>query len=156
MSNFSIENLLQSKEPNGSRLLKAPNLDPEMIADIEVKVDKLAGNQDSKKSGYLCQRCLNHKTYNKLRGHKSDCPFKDCSCIDCRMICERSKLESQLQGFNAIKNPQSSTKISPTMINDVVDPNSCNKSEKFLKYAWCWKIYFQFYAIPKNKAATNT
>lgn len=39
-----------------------------------------------------CTRCRNHGILSDLRGHKHQCRFKDCSCMDCRTVAERQRL----------------------------------------------------------------
>ncbi|KAI6189671.1 CBR-DMD-3 protein [Aphelenchoides bicaudatus] len=39
-----------------------------------------------------CQRCAQHKVRNRLRGHKSVCQFRDCSCAKCLIVVERQRL----------------------------------------------------------------
>lgn len=39
-----------------------------------------------------CTRCRNHGILSDLRGHKHQCRFKDCTCMDCRTVAERQRL----------------------------------------------------------------
>ena len=39
-----------------------------------------------------CTRCRNHGILSDLRGHKHQCRFKDCNCMDCRTVAERQRL----------------------------------------------------------------
>lgn len=39
-----------------------------------------------------CTRCRNHGILSDLRGHKHQCRFKDCACVDCRTVAERQRL----------------------------------------------------------------
>lgn len=39
-----------------------------------------------------CTRCRNHGILSDLRGHKHQCRFKDCACMDCRTVAERQRL----------------------------------------------------------------
>lgn len=39
-----------------------------------------------------CTRCRNHGILSELRGHKHQCRFKDCACVDCRTVAERQRL----------------------------------------------------------------
>ncbi|PFX18204.1 doublesex- and mab-3-related transcription factor A2-like [Stylophora pistillata] len=39
-----------------------------------------------------CTRCRNHGILSDLRGHKHQCRFKDCSCMNCRTVAERQRL----------------------------------------------------------------
>ena len=39
-----------------------------------------------------CTRCRNHGILSDLRGHKHQCRFKDCTCMNCRTVAERQRL----------------------------------------------------------------
>lgn len=39
-----------------------------------------------------CARCRDHGTLHMLKGHKSSCPWKDCTCIKCRLSSEHRKV----------------------------------------------------------------
>lgn len=56
----------------------------ESPADLKLQA---ASNRNPK-----CTRCRNHGILSDLRGHKHQCRFKDCTCMDCRTVAERQRL----------------------------------------------------------------
>lgn len=39
-----------------------------------------------------CSRCRNHGLNNPIRGHKRDCPYRNCTCPNCNLVVERQKI----------------------------------------------------------------
>lgn len=40
----------------------------------------------SKQAQMKCRACKNHGIEVPLRGHKYDCPYRECSCFDCKTL----------------------------------------------------------------------
>ncbi|KAF1751168.1 hypothetical protein GCK72_017722 [Caenorhabditis remanei] len=39
-----------------------------------------------------CQKCGQHGRKSRLKGHKRNCPFRECPCAKCAVVTERQKL----------------------------------------------------------------
>ncbi|CAI2355440.1 unnamed protein product [Caenorhabditis sp. 36 PRJEB53466] len=39
-----------------------------------------------------CQKCGQHGRKSRLKGHKRNCPFRECTCAKCAVVTERQKL----------------------------------------------------------------
>uniref|UniRef100_A0A8R1HST6 DM domain-containing protein n=1 Tax=Caenorhabditis japonica TaxID=281687 RepID=A0A8R1HST6_CAEJA len=60
--------------------------------DLEKKSDD---DEDRKSKGERvpnCQKCGQHGRKSRLKGHKRNCPFRECACAKCAVVTERQKL----------------------------------------------------------------
>lgn len=87
-----------------------------------------------------CTRCRNHGILSELRGHKHQCRFKDCSCMDCRTVAERQRLTAarialfrQQKGSEAdmIVNSAELDQMEASLINGWMNGEDCQREGKF-------------------------
>ncbi|CAI2326873.1 unnamed protein product [Caenorhabditis sp. 36 PRJEB53466] len=95
--------MLQQEEPmltEDSAPENISNGDDEVVEQIVEELEK----------NYYCQRCLNHGEHNPRKGHKPDCGYLKCPCIECNMVERRRQLNNLLSKKKVKCAPTSTTR----------------------------------------------
>ncbi|KAI1280457.1 Doublesex- and mab-3-related transcription factor A2 [Halotydeus destructor] len=84
-NSLPVDKSSKSKEP------KKESISP-IVDDDESSQHGSSRSDGLRPRNPMCVRCRNHGLEKKVKGHKSHCPHKDCTCKECKLVKKRQRV----------------------------------------------------------------